>query len=80
MNESPSQLALRTCVREMIKERAITQRDLAARIGTSQKHLSQLLTGKCTLSLAWVDRIADACDYDLIIGTKRKRSRKGANL
>jgi len=45
-------------LRQIMKERKITSRDLAAQIGVSETYISYLLTGKKKPSLKFVERLA----------------------
>lgn len=56
---------LRQSVRLMLGQRRISQRQLAIRLHTTQKHISQMLNGHTGMSLDWAEKIADVCDYDV---------------
>ena len=47
--------------------RNLTQRELARRIGTSQANISKLEQGKLNPSLAFLKKLAKACDMRLTI-------------
>ncbi len=51
---------VRAAIRGALDVAGITQTELARRIGMSQKHVSQVLTGKTGLSLALADRMLAA--------------------
>jgi predicted XRE-type DNA-binding protein len=49
---------LRNQIRTLIKNNGLKQIWIAQQLGISQKHLSQMLTGRVDLSLNWAQRIA----------------------
>jgi plasmid maintenance system antidote protein VapI len=58
---SASEDRLRIEVRRAIADAGLTQRAIANELGLTEKHVSQMLTGKAHLSLDWADRIAKLC-------------------
>jgi plasmid maintenance system antidote protein VapI len=54
---------LRGQIRATIKASGIKQIWIAQQLGVSQKHLSQMLTGRVVLTLDWAQRIAAVCGY-----------------
>lgn len=46
------------------------QYEIAAKLGISQKHLSQMVCGKVGLSLTLVDQILELCGRRLVVGTE----------
>lgn len=57
---------LRESLQQCIVDAGRAQITVAADLGISQKHLSQILTGKVNLTLDWADRIARACGYQVV--------------
>lgn len=51
---------LATALRHRLDEEGRTQGSLARQVGITQKHLSQMLTGRVTGSVAMWDRLFDA--------------------
>jgi len=49
------------------KSQNLTQAELAQRMGTSQANISKLENGKLNPSVAFLKRLADACDAKLDI-------------
>lgn len=64
-----TQDALRAEVRAALAARGISQASAARQLGLTQKHVSQMLTGRATLTIAWADRILALCGLRLQIGT-----------
>lgn len=62
--ESQSE-ALRTTVRELVRESGLKQAFIAERIGITEKHMSQMLLGKAALTVDWAQRIVDVCRVPL---------------
>lgn len=67
--EGSSQAELRCLVKAVVEEymqaRDVRQLDIAARIMTSQKHLSSVLNGVARMSLDMADKILVACGHRL---------------
>ncbi len=59
---------VRTAIRAALADAGMTQAELARRIRMSQKHVSQVLTGKAGLSLGMADKMLAA------IGSRLKMS------
>lgn len=59
--------SLRAQVRTALDEAGISQAEAARRIGLSTKHMSQMLTGKATLTLGWAEKILALCGQRLEI-------------
>lgn len=53
---------LRQQVRSALGYAGISQAEAARQLGLSTKHMSQMLTGRATLTLGWAERIAALCD------------------
>lgn len=51
-------------IREIRKEKNLTLQDVAERAGTTAQTIGRLETGMRTLSLKWVNRIADALEVE----------------
>jgi transcriptional regulator with XRE-family HTH domain len=60
---------LRAQVKEALSEAGIKQVEVARRLNLSAKHVSQMLTGKMTLTLGWAERILALCGQRLEIRT-----------
>jgi plasmid maintenance system antidote protein VapI len=56
---------LRLSLREIVRECGLKQAFIADRVGVTEKHLSQLLLGRVTLTVDWVQRIVDVCRQPL---------------
>lgn len=56
---------LRTRVRAAVKASGVKQAAIAARLGVSEKHLSQMLTGRVRLTVPWADKILAECGSEL---------------
>jgi DNA-binding transcriptional regulator YdaS (Cro superfamily) len=52
---------LRTQVRAALKASGMKQAAIAARLGVTEKHLSQMLTGRVRLPVRWADAILAEC-------------------
>lgn len=70
MTAQPAQEQLRTQVRDTIKACGLKQIWIADQLGISQKYLSQILTGRVTLTLTWAERILALCGKRLVIETR----------
>ena len=58
---------LRTQVRAALKASGRKQIWIAEKLGISPKHLSQMLTGRVSLTVDWAQRIAELCDARVLI-------------
>lgn len=58
---------LRQDVRAALKAAGLSQAQVARSLGTSTKHLNQMLTGKARLTLKWVEKISELCGKRLQI-------------
>jgi transcriptional regulator with XRE-family HTH domain len=54
-------------VRAALKAAGISQVEACRHLGVSEKHLSQMLTGKVALTLPWAERILALCGWRLVI-------------
>jgi plasmid maintenance system antidote protein VapI len=61
---------LRSLLAAELRAAGISQAEAARRLGVTAKHMSQMLTGKAPLSLAWADQIAAACGRELLVGSR----------
>ena len=59
---------LRTQVAAALLTRGISQAEAARRLGLSNKHLNQMLTGRAVLTLPWAERILALTGMRLVIG------------
>ena len=60
-------------IREVIKariEKQMTQKELAERAQTTQSNISRLESGSYNPSVAFLQKVADALDKDLVISLK----------
>lgn len=62
---------LRTQVRAALTRAKISQAEACRQLDCSTKHMSEMLTGKQTLSLGWAERILALCGAHLVIVTSR---------
>ncbi|MFE3004222.1 MULTISPECIES: helix-turn-helix transcriptional regulator [unclassified Streptomyces] len=58
---------LRAQVKTALTTAHISQAEAARRLGLSTKHMSQMLTGRATLTLDWADRILTLCGMTLAV-------------
>ncbi|WP_228994370.1 helix-turn-helix transcriptional regulator [Streptomyces sp. DH8] len=58
---------LRAQVKTALATAHISQAEAARRLGLSTKHMSQMLTGRATLTLDWADRILTLCGMTLAV-------------
>jgi plasmid maintenance system antidote protein VapI len=65
---SAAEETLRTQTRAALKAAGVRQTTAAAQLGVSEKHLSQMLTGRIALTLPWAERILAVCGMRLAIG------------
>ncbi|MFI0822242.1 helix-turn-helix domain-containing protein [Streptomyces sp. NPDC021098] len=56
-----AQDSLHEQVRAAVKASGLKQVWIAERLSTSEKHLSQLLTGRAPMSLEWAEQILALC-------------------
>lgn len=59
-------------VREEIHRKGLKQKDLADRLGFSQKHVSQMLLGHVSISLDYLPFILDFAGLELRIVNKKE--------
>jgi plasmid maintenance system antidote protein VapI len=62
--------SLRAVLADELRAARVSQAEAARRLGISAKHMSQMLTGRAPLSLAWADEIAAVCGRELVVGTR----------
>ena len=68
--DSPgAQDSLRAQVRKALTDSGISQADVSRRLGLTQKHVSQMLTGRAVLTLAWAEQILALAGQRLEIRT-----------
>jgi hypothetical protein len=58
---------LRIQVRAALIASGVSQAEAARQLGLSTKHMSQMLTGRATLTLDWAEHIVDLCGMRLVI-------------
>lgn len=63
----PEFAELRADLKRCIRASGLRQHEVAARLGITPKHLSQMLTARCGISLHYARRIAEACGHELMI-------------
>lgn len=66
------QTALRLEVRDCLKAARLSQARAAAALGLTPKHMSQMLTGKSQMSVAWAGRITELTGRELLIVSRHK--------
>lgn len=66
---SPAEEVLRAHVRAALRNAGISQAAAAAELGVSQKHVSQMLTGRAPITLRWAEQLLALCGYRLVIAT-----------
>lgn len=59
--------SLRGQVKAALEAAGVSQAEAARRLGLTAKHMSQMLTGKATLTLAWAEQILALCGQRLEI-------------
>lgn len=59
---------IREIILALLEIHDITQAELADRIGHSQRHVSQVLTGVCGLSLPLAEKMLAALDMNMVVG------------
>ncbi|HEY9367542.1 helix-turn-helix transcriptional regulator [Streptomyces sp.] len=64
------QAALRLEVRACLKVAGLSQAEAAQTLGISTKHMSQMLTGRAPMSIAWADRITRLTGRELLIASR----------
>jgi transcriptional regulator with XRE-family HTH domain len=60
---------LRAHVRAALRNAGLSQASAASDLGISQKHLSQMLTGRATLTLPWAEELLALCGVRLVLDT-----------
>lgn len=63
--EMGSAAAVRGALRAFMRANGITQRQLAARLGVTEKHVSQVFRGHIRLTFVMADAIAEAVGFEL---------------
>jgi plasmid maintenance system antidote protein VapI len=58
---------LRSQVRAALERTRISQAEAARQLGLSTKHMSQMLTGRATLTLDWAERIVALCGMRIVV-------------
>jgi ribosome-binding protein aMBF1 (putative translation factor) len=61
---------LRANVRTVLIQSGLSQAAIARQLGITAKHLSQMLTGRATLTVRWAERIASVCGWELVITSR----------
>jgi transcriptional regulator with XRE-family HTH domain len=59
--------AIKAAIRTELKVDGCTQKDLARYLGISEKHVSQVLTGKVAGHLPLIERMAQAVGLSLLV-------------
>lgn len=62
-----AQERLRKRVRAALRHTGISQAEAARHLDVSAKHMSQMLTGRGTLTINWAERILSVCGMKLVI-------------
>ena len=71
--ERSTQAVLLSEVQRVVKASGLKQKWLAARLSISEKHLSQLMTGKVQMTLDWAEQILGLCQHELVVSVRPKR-------
>lgn len=58
---------LRTQIRATLAAVGISQAEVARRLGLSNKHLNQMITGRASLTLGWAENILATCGMRLVV-------------
>lgn len=66
---------LRSTVRDALQRAGISQAEAARQLGLSNKHMSNMLTGKAVLTLGWAERLLALCGKRLTIRAVANRKR-----
>jgi DNA-binding transcriptional regulator YdaS (Cro superfamily) len=67
---SAAEDALRALVRGAIQDAGLKQKFIAGHLGVSEKHLSQMLTGRVSLTLGWAEAILRMAGQRLALDTQ----------
>ena len=59
-------------IRLHVRKRGIRQKELATHLGVTQKHVSQMLSGKAGCSMNLARRMLDYLGYDLVAVGRRR--------
>ncbi|MGW0948493.1 helix-turn-helix transcriptional regulator [Streptomyces sp. NPDC002623] len=70
--EPMPQTELNEQVREAVKASGLKQTWMAGRLGVSEKHLSQLLTGRMVMTVYWAQQILNLCGMELVVSVRPK--------
>ncbi len=65
-------------LKEVLEREGVTAYRLWKDLGIDQGQLSKFFSGKASMSLENLERVADYLDYDLVL-VKRARPKKGVN-
>ena len=68
--ELVAQAKLHEQVRAAVRDSGLKQRWIADRLHVSDKHLSQMLTGRVVMTLEWAERIVALCGMDLVVAVR----------
>jgi plasmid maintenance system antidote protein VapI len=61
-----SEERLRLLVRDIMKQKKISQRMAAETYGVTQKQLSFVMTGRAQMTMTWAERLLSLCGMQLI--------------
>jgi transcriptional regulator with XRE-family HTH domain len=67
MSRPSAEEQLRMIVRSALARAFLSQAEAARRVGLSTKHMSQMLSGRATLTLDWAERILALCGARLFV-------------
>jgi DNA-binding transcriptional regulator YdaS (Cro superfamily) len=67
---STAEKDLRAQVAAALALRGISQAEAARRLGLSNKHLNQMITGRAPLSLHWAERLLALTGMRIVIGLR----------
>lgn len=57
-------------VQKVVKASGLKQKWIAQQLHTGEKHLSHLLNGRVTMTLAWAERIVNLCGMELVVAVR----------
>jgi ribosome-binding protein aMBF1 (putative translation factor) len=57
-------------VRTAVRDAGLKQKWIADRLHVSEKHLSQILTGRVEMKLEWAERIVALCGMELVVSIR----------
>ena len=68
----PQATPLHEQVKDVVRDSGLKQTWIARQLEVSDKHLSQLLTGRVVMTLEWAQRIVALCGMELVVTIRPK--------